>query len=127
MLTFAYKVGGWVWQNAYVIPNCNLLHQKTLNNIFSCKVRDYFSSDDSHHFCREEFRNEFDFREWVGFQKSYVIFRVGHGKCLRPITRWVGGVKKGQKHAYGIFEWSLKVRKVLDFKTTFSLQQKPTI
>ena len=47
------------------------------------------------------------FREWVGFQKSYVIFRVGHGKCLRPITRWVGGVKKGQKHAYVIFEWSL--------------------
>ena len=46
-------------------------------------------------------------REWVGFWKSYVIFRVGHGKCLRPITRWVGGVKKGQKHAYVIFEWSL--------------------
>ena len=32
---------------------------------------------------------------------------MGHGKCLRPITRWVGGVKKGQKHAYVIFEWSL--------------------
>ena len=47
------------------------------------------------------------FREWVGFQKSYVIVRLGHGKCLRPITRWVGGVKKGQKHAYVIFEWSL--------------------
>ena len=30
-----------------------------------------------------------------------------HGKCLRPITRWVGGVKKGQKYAYVIFEWSL--------------------
>ena len=43
------------------------------------------------------------FRGWVGFQKSYVIFRVGHGKCLR----WVGGVKKDQKHAYVIFEWSL--------------------
>ena len=44
---------------------------------------------------------------WVGFQKYYVILRVGHGKCLRLITRWVGGVKKGQKHAYVIFEWSL--------------------
>ena len=44
---------------------------------------------------------------WVGFQKSYVIFRVGHGKCLCWLTRWVGGVKKGQKYAYVIFEWSL--------------------
>ena len=44
---------------------------------------------------------------WVGFQKSYVILWMGHGKCLRPITRWVGGVKKGQNHAYVIFEWSL--------------------
>ena len=24
---------------------------------------------------------------WVGFQKSYVIFRVGHGKYLRLLTR----------------------------------------
>ena len=47
------------------------------------------------------------FMKWVGFQKSYVIVRVGYGKWLRPITRWVGGVKKGQKHAYVIFEWSL--------------------
>ena len=46
-------------------------------------------------------------RGWVGFQKSYVITRVGHGKCLRLLTRWVGGVKKGLKHAYVIFEWSL--------------------
>ena len=44
---------------------------------------------------------------WVGFQKHYVIIRVGHGKCLRLLTRWVGGVKKGQKHAYVVFEWSL--------------------
>ena len=44
---------------------------------------------------------------WVGFQKYYVILRVGHGKCLRLITTWVGGVKKGQKHAYVILEWSL--------------------
>ena len=42
---------------------------------------------------------------WVS-QKSYVIVRVGHDKCLCSITRWVGGVKKGQKHAYVIFEWS---------------------
>ena len=44
---------------------------------------------------------------WVGFQKYYVIIRVGHGKCLRLLTRWVGGVKNGQKNAYVIFEWSL--------------------
>ena len=31
---------------------------------------------------------------WVGFQKSYVIITVGYGKCLRWLTRWVGGVKK---------------------------------
>ena len=37
------------------------------------------------------------FLGWVGFQNSYVIFRVGHGKCLHLLTRWVGGVKKGQK------------------------------
>ena len=34
---------------------------------------------------------------WVGFQKSYIIFRVGHEKLLRLLTRSVGGVKKGQK------------------------------
>ena len=43
----------------------------------------------------------------MGFQKSYVIVGVGHGKCLRPITRRVGGVKKGQNNAYVILEWSL--------------------
>ena len=43
----------------------------------------------------------------MGFQKYYVIIRVGHGKCLRLLTRWVGGVKKGPKNAYVIFEWSL--------------------
>ena len=32
-------------------------------------------------------------RGWVGFQKSNVIFRVGHGKCLCPLTRWVGRKK----------------------------------
>ena len=51
---------------------------------------------------------------WVSFQKSYVILRVGHGKCLRPITSWVGGVKKGQNHAYVIFEWSLSNQKFLN-------------
>ena len=35
------------------------------------------------------------FVEWVGFRKAYVIVRMGREKCLRPITRWVGGVKKG--------------------------------
>jgi hypothetical protein len=38
-----------------------------------------------------------------GFPKMFI---VGPGKCLRPITRWVGGVQKGQKHAYVILEWS---------------------
>ena len=31
---------------------------------------------------------------------------IFHGKCLRPITLRVGGVKKGPKNAYVIFEWS---------------------
>ena len=43
----------------------------------------------------------------MGFQKYYVIIWVGHGRCLRLLTRWVGGVKKGQKYADVIFEWSL--------------------
>ena len=30
-----------------------------------------------------------------------------HWKLLRLLTRWVGGLEKGQKHAYVIFEWSL--------------------
>ena len=47
------------------------------------------------------------FREWVGFRNTYIILRVGHGKCLHWITRWVGGVKKGHKYAYVIFELSL--------------------
>jgi hypothetical protein len=34
---------------------------------------------------------------------------VGHDKWLRLLTRWVGGVKKGQKYAYVILEWSLTV------------------
>ena len=54
---------------------------------------------------------------WVGFPKSYIIFRVGHGKCSRRLTRWVGGVKKGQKYAYVIFEWSLTI--FLDFLFCF--------
>ena len=48
---------------------------------------------------------------WVGFQKFYVIINVGHGRCLRLLTRWMGGVKKGQKNAYVIFEWSLATAK----------------
>ena len=41
----------------------------------------------------------------VGVKSDTV--RLGHGKCLRLLTRWLGGVKKGLKHAYVIFEWSL--------------------
>ena len=42
------------------------------------------------------------FMGWVGFRKSYVIYRP------MPTTNYkVGGVKKGQKHAYVIFEWYL--------------------
>ena len=58
---------------------------------------------------------------WV-FQKSYVIFRVGHDKCLRLLTRWAGGVKKGQKHAYVILEWSLT--KYEGFQQPFSFTLK---
>ena len=43
----------------------------------------------------------------MGLKKSYVIIRVGHAKILLLLTRWVGGSKKGPKHAYVIFEWSL--------------------
>ena len=42
----------------------------------------------------------------MGLQKSYVIFIVGHTKCLHPLTRWVGGSKKAKKNAYVLFEWS---------------------
>ena len=52
-------------------------------------------------------KSDFFLSGWVGFQKYYVIIRVGHGRCLCLLTRWVGGVKKGQKNAYVIFEWSL--------------------
>ena len=30
------------------------------------------------------------FREWVGFQKSYVIVRVGHDAYVQSQVRWVG-------------------------------------
>ena len=53
---------------------------------------------------------------WVGFQKSYVIFRVGHDKWLRVLTRWMGGVKKGHKYANVILKWSL-------IDLTFSLSE----
>ena len=44
---------------------------------------------------------------WVGFEKSYVINRVGQVKILFLLTTWVGGSKKGHKYAYVIYEWSL--------------------
>ena len=53
--------------------------QKFRSNIGKCLIQD---------------RGQNFFREWVGFQKSYIIVRVGHDKCLRTITRWVVGVKK---------------------------------
>ena len=129
MLMLAYMVGGWGWQDAYVIKRI----------IKSTKFIK-FSSNNSSNVCKQpaivqsrvilllcKINSEISWklmciktrllhiamwwgnRGWVGFRKSYVIFRVGHGKCLRPITRWVGGVKKGQKHAYVIFEWSLSM------------------
>ena len=39
-------------------------------------------------------------RGWVGFNKSYIINRVGQAKILCMLTRWVGGFKKGPKYAY---------------------------
>ena len=48
---------------------------------------------------------------WVGFKKSYIIKGVGQGKILCLLTRWVGGSKKGPKHAYVIYEWSHKQTK----------------
>ena len=43
----------------------------------------------------------------MSFQKFYIIFIVGHDKCLRSLTGWIGGMKKRQKYAYVVFEWSL--------------------
>ena len=48
---------------------------------------------------------------WVGFKKTYVIIRVSQAKILCLLTWWVVGSKKGQKHAYVIYEWSLTVTK----------------
>ena len=62
---------------------------------------------------------------WVGLKKSYVINRVGLAKILCLLTRWVGGSKKGLKHAYVIFEWSLIMMTMLKFYqniTKFQIQ-----
>ena len=67
----------------------------------------YFSSPFRSHIEKWQDNGQKKIMGWVGIQKYYVILRVGHGKCLHLITRWVGGVKKGQKHAYVVFEWSL--------------------
>ena len=51
------------------------------------------------------------------FQKSYVIFRVGHDKWLHLLTRWVVGVKKGQKYAYVVSTGcKSQFRKIFEFK-----------
>ena len=44
---------------------------------------------------------------WEGFKKSYAIDRVSQGKtlCLLQVVVWV---KKGLKHDYVIYEWSLR-------------------
>ena len=129
MLMFAYKVGGWVWQNAYVITKITKkdqivigerLHEFALfeflrerNSEMKEILNKYKKFGEAVKFRSHigkwliQDRGQKIFMEGVGFRKSYVIVRVGHGKCLRPITKWVGGVKKGQKNAYVIFEWSL--------------------
>ena len=42
-----------------------------------------------------------------GFQKILRNLKSGSSKILCLLTRWVGGSKKGPKHAYVIYEWSL--------------------
>ena len=44
----------------------------------------------------------------MGFKTAYIIDRVGQVKILCFLTRWVGASKKGPKHAYVIYEWSLR-------------------
>ena len=132
MLTFAYKVGGWVGVAKCLHNHKN--HQKKRTNrprrkaAGFCDMFKKWNSWKKYTWKQTKisyrnmvwFKNKFlrqlritvkkIFMGWVGFRKSYVIYRLGHGKCLRPITRWVGGVKKGQKHAYVIFEWSQRIK-----------------
>ena len=89
-----YRCKGVITFKAFLLKRANM---QNIQNIFSL-YRRMIAQDRS----QKKY-----FKGWVGFQKYYVIFRVGHGRCLRLITRWVGGVKKGQKHAYVILEWSL--------------------
>ena len=45
------------------------------------------------------------------FEGGWVFKNLGLGqrKCLRPLMYKVGGVKKGQRYAYVILEWSLTI------------------
>ena len=47
---------------------------------------------------------------WVGFKKSYVIYRVGQAKILCLLIRWVGRSIKGPKYAYVLYERSLVIK-----------------
>ena len=122
--------GGWVRQNAYVclhggwvgVARC-LRNQKMTKKLFSNFFHFFFhlrllwpprstcslgvSTLNPWSISRQNVILSEKKAEWVGFQKNYVILKVGHKKWLCLITRWVVGVKKGQKDAYVIFEWSL--------------------
>ena len=50
---------------------------------------------------------------WVGAKKKlgnwvFKYLMSGSWQMFTLLTRWARGVKKGQKHAYVIFEWSLR-------------------
>ena len=129
MLTFAYIVGGWVYKDAYVIKRIKKKSIYFFNNHITIVI--YIKGIHKHlvksqvHKIRDFLKNSLEqmlkftylptnaiVEKKIfgvgGFWKIlYVIIRVGYGKCLRWLTRWVGGVKKGQKYAYVIFDYLL--------------------
>ena len=92
MLTFAYKVGGWVWQNAYVITRITKEGQMdsgenlTTYDIYlihfsHCNfLQDYLFSDDSLHFC---FKSRFFYNRKNYAFHARIFFWVKYSKALR--------------------------------------------
>ena len=124
------EVGGWVWPNADVSwqgLNSNLMitdlpHKKIgpIKTFFvaswRCSVSVLLAVSV---YCEESLVSSnlnsklFRFHcvrpnvgGWV-WGNADVMFEVGMKKCWRLLIKWVGGSKKGQKHADIILEWSL--------------------
>ena len=71
MLMFAYKVGGWVWQNAYVVTR---IAKKREGNSEMKEILNYYKKfGEAQKFrshigkCLIQDRGQNFFREWVGF------------------------------------------------------------